>query len=140
MLWPLVRLLSRPKTARAPKKRATVRQKKRASWVRASRACCAMNLQGGSDEVPVMRPRRLGGGFAGGCVRPGAAADFGDLRILDRQVRERAVERALFERRGRVGDVRLDGGKLDVGQLAVDVELLVRRADFDGGGGESNGA
>ena len=97
-----------------------------------------MNLQGGSDEVPVMRPRRLGGGFAGGRVRPGAAADFGDLRILDRQVRQRAIDRELFERRARVGDVRLDGGKLDVGQLAVDVELLVRRADFDGGGGESN--
>src|ERR1051326_2083386 len=57
-----------------------------------------MNLQGGSDEVPVMRPWRLGGGFAGGCVRPGAATDFGDLRILDRQVRRRASERGLFQR------------------------------------------
>src|SRR5262249_38629172 len=84
----------------------------------------------GSDEVVVIRPRRLGGLAAAGAGGFGVAGDVG----------QRAVDVELFERRVLARDVFLDGRELDVWQGAVDVGLFVRFADFQRGCGESEAA
>src|SRR5262245_66456407 len=100
-------------------------------------------LQRRRDEVPVVREGRLGG--FGVAVRVDAGAGvvgLGELHVARREVDvgQRAVDVELLVRRTRGGNVGLDGRELDVRQRAVDIQLFVRLADFEGGGGEGYSA
>src|SRR5262245_22663608 len=96
-------------------------------------------LQRRRDEVPVVREGRHGG--FGVAVRIDARAGvvgLGKLHVArgEVDVGQRAVDVQLLVRRARGGDVGLDGREFDVRKRAVDIQLLVGFADFKGGSGE----
>src|SRR5262245_47523298 len=97
-------------------------------------------LQRRGDEVPVVREGRLRRTFvAAGGVRAGAGVcGLGELHVVRAEVDvgQRAVDVQLLVRCARSGDVGLDGREFDVRKRAVDIQLLVGLADFKRGSGE----
>src|SRR3954468_13803321 len=126
-------LLSRTETKRPPGKAAA--NSCASSWVHCSTATC---LQPGRDEILVVRPGGRSLDVAVG-VAAGADVALGVLHVARGQVGQRTIDRELLERRARCGDVFFQRRKLDVRKRAVDVELLERLADFEGGGREGYG-